>query len=30
LKRMSVQDNGEATLISYTADNGFFRGKTEK
>lgn len=29
LKRMSVQENGEATLISYTADNGFFRGKTE-
>jgi hypothetical protein len=29
LNRMSVQDNGEATLISYTADNGFFRGKTE-
>jgi hypothetical protein len=29
LKRMSVQENGEATLISYTADTGFFRGKTE-
>jgi hypothetical protein len=26
---MNVQENGEATLISYTADNGFFRGKTE-
>jgi hypothetical protein len=26
---MSVQENGEATLISYTADNGFFQGETE-
>jgi len=29
LKRMNVQENGEATLISYTADNGLFQGKTE-
>jgi hypothetical protein len=24
LKKMSIQDNGEATLISYTSENGFF------
>ena len=26
---MSIQENGEANLISFTSDNDFFRGKTE-
>jgi len=26
---MSIQENGEATVISYTSDNEFFKGKTE-
>jgi hypothetical protein len=25
LKKLSIQENGEATLISYTSDNEFFR-----
>lgn len=29
LKRMNIQENGEATVISYTSDNEFFQGKTE-
>jgi len=29
LKKMSIQENGEATVISYTSENGFFQGKTE-
>ena len=28
LKKMSIRDNGEATVISYTSDNEFFQGKT--
>ena len=26
---MSIRENGEATVISYTSDNEFFQGKTE-
>jgi len=29
LTKMSIQENGEATVISYTSDNEFFQGKTE-
>ena len=29
LKKMSIRENGEATVISYTSDNEFFQGKTE-
>ncbi len=29
LKKMSIEENGEATVISYTSDNDFFKGKTE-
>jgi hypothetical protein len=29
LKKPSIEKNGEATLISYTSDNDFFKGKTE-
>lgn len=29
LKKLSIEENGEATLISYTSDNDFFKGKTE-
>jgi len=29
LKKISIKDNGEATGISYTSDNKFFKGKTE-
>ena len=29
LKKMSIQENGEATVISYTSNNEFFQGKTE-
>jgi hypothetical protein len=29
LKKLSIQENGEATLISYTSDNEFFQGKTK-
>jgi len=28
-QKISVQENGEATLISYTSDKEFFQGKTE-
>jgi len=26
---MSIRENGEVTVISYTSDNEFFQGKTE-
>ena len=26
---MSIEENGEATLVSYACDNDFFKGKTE-
>jgi hypothetical protein len=29
LTKMSIQENGEATVISYTSDNEFFQGRTE-
>lgn len=29
LKKMSIEENGEATLISYTSNNDFFKRKTE-
>ncbi len=29
LKKISIEENGEATVISYTSDNEFFKGKTE-
>jgi len=29
LKKISIEENGEATVISYTFDNDFFKGKTE-
>jgi hypothetical protein len=29
LTKMNIQENGEATVISYTSDNEFFQGKTE-
>ena len=29
LKKISIQENGEATVISYTSDNNFFKGKIE-
>jgi len=29
LKKISIEENGEATVISYTSDNEFFRGKIE-
>ena len=29
LKKISVEENGEATVISYTSDNDFFKGKAE-
>jgi len=29
LKKISVCENGDATVISYTSDNEFFQGKTE-
>ena len=29
LKKISIEENGEATVICYTSDNNFFKGKTE-
>jgi hypothetical protein len=29
LKKISIEENGEATTVSYTSDNEFFKGKTE-
>jgi hypothetical protein len=29
LKKISIEENGEATVISYTSDNDFFKGKIE-
>ena len=29
LKKMSIEENGESTVISYASDNDFFKGKTE-
>jgi hypothetical protein len=29
LKKISIEENGEATIISYTSDNDFFKGKIE-
>jgi hypothetical protein len=29
LKKISIRENGEATVISYTSDNESFQGKTE-
>ncbi|HUV13079.1 MAG TPA: transposase [Acidobacteriota bacterium] len=29
LKKISIQDNGEATVISYTSNNDFFKGKIQ-
>jgi hypothetical protein len=29
LKKISIEENGEATVISFTSDNEFFKGKTE-
>jgi len=29
LKKISIQENGEETVISYTSDNDFFKGKIE-
>ncbi len=29
LKKISIQENGETTVISYTSNNDFFKGKTE-
>jgi hypothetical protein len=29
LKKIGIEENGEATVISYTSDNEFFKGKTE-
>jgi len=29
LKKIGIQENGEATVISFTSDNEFFAGKTE-
>jgi len=29
LKKIGIQENGEATVISYTSDNDFFKGKIE-
>ncbi len=29
LKKISIEENGEATVISNTSDNEFFKGKTE-
>jgi hypothetical protein len=29
LKKVSVCENGDATVVSYTSDNEFFKGKTE-
>jgi len=29
LKKLSIEENGEATVISYTSNNDFFRGKIE-
>jgi hypothetical protein len=29
LKKISIDENGEATVISYTSDNDFFKGKIE-
>jgi len=29
LKKISIEENGEATVISYTSDNEFFKGKIE-
>ena len=29
LKKISIEENGEATVISYSSDNEFFKGKTE-
>jgi len=26
LKKISIEENGEATVISYTSDNEFFKG----
>jgi len=29
LKKISIEENGESTVISYTSDNDFFKGKIE-
>jgi hypothetical protein len=29
LKKISIEENGEATVISYTSENEFFKGKIE-
>lgn len=29
LKKISIEENGEATLVCYTSENEFFKGKTE-
>jgi len=29
LKKISIRENGEATVVSYTSNNEFFKGKTE-
>jgi hypothetical protein len=29
LKKMGIQENGEATVVSYISDNDFFKGKIE-
>jgi hypothetical protein len=29
LKKISIEENGEATVVSYTSDNDFFKGKIE-
>jgi hypothetical protein len=29
LKKISIEENGEATVISFTSDNEIFKGKTE-
>ena len=29
LKKLSIEENGEATVVSYTSDNEFFKGKIQ-
>ena len=29
LKKISIEENGEATVISYTSESNIFKGKTE-
>jgi hypothetical protein len=29
LKKISIEENGEVTVILYSSDNEFFKGKTE-